>query len=459
MEPQRLTDIVAACNGQVVRGGDCLVPGVSIDSRTIRPGELYVALRGKRLDGHRFCAAAIAAGACGVMVSDAAAMPAAGAVVVVDDTLAALGRVAGWYRRLMPVRAVAVTGSNGKTTTKEMLGAVLGRRLRTLVPEGSYNNDVGVPLTVLRLDRQTEVAVFEIEMNELGGTDRLGRICAPEIGIITNVGDTHLEFMHDRAGVAEEKAELLGVLGPGGTAVLNADDHLVMDIGGRFPRLRRITFGLERAADVFGGDIQDSISGVRFRLMGRYPVRLPLPGRHNVSNALAAAAAARALELDWEDIVAGLEGFRPPPLRLAVVDLGEVVLIEDCYNSNPQSMKAALGVLAGSAPRERRLAVLGDMLELGSRSAELHEALGRDAAGAVDRLVAVGSMGEHTVRGAIAAGLAANRSWLFADSRAAAEAVFDIIRAGDRILVKGSRAIALEIVSQEIRKHYGRKAD
>jgi UDP-N-acetylmuramoyl-tripeptide--D-alanyl-D-alanine ligase len=459
VEPQKLSDIVKTAAGRLARGGDVTVPGISIDTRTLQPGELYFALRGKRLDGHQFCAQAVQAGACGVVVDDEARAGAAGAVLVVDDTTRALGRVAAWYRGLMPVRAVAITGSNGKTTTKEMLGALLGLRHKTLVPQGSYNNDVGVPLTVLRLDRSVEAAVFEIEMNELGGTDRLARICAPEVGVITNIGDTHLEFMKDRVGVAEEKAELLAVLGTGGTAVLNSDDHLVMDIGARFPQLRRLTFGVAGKADVFGSDIREAgLGGVEFRLMGRHPVRLPLPGRHNVLNALGACAAASVLGIEFEAMPAALEGFRPPPMRLRVERLDGVVLVEDCYNANPQSVRAALGVLEGAAPRQRRVAYLGDMRELGEQSAAQHEALGREMAGIVDRLAVVGPEGEHTARGALAAGLDPRRLYRFTDSRAAAEALFDIVRVGDTILVKGSRATAMEAVSQEIRTHYGRKA-
>ncbi|MFO7651564.1 MAG: UDP-N-acetylmuramoyl-tripeptide--D-alanyl-D-alanine ligase [bacterium] len=433
------------------------MPGISIDTRTIKPGELYFALRGKRLDGHEFCAQAVAAEACGVVVEDAARAGAEGVVLVVDDTTRALGRVAAWYRQQMPVRAVAITGSNGKTTTKEMLGAILGSRFRVLVPQGSYNNDVGLPLTVLRLERGIEAAVFEIEMNELGGTDRLARICAPEVGVITNIGDTHLESMKDRSGVAEEKAELLGVLGSGGVAVLNADDHLVMDIGARFSRLRRVTFGVEARSDVFGSDIEDlGLDGVGFKLLGTHPVRLPVPGRHNVLNALAACAAASVLGVGSEAMAEALGRFVPPPMRLRVERLGDVVLIEDCYNANPQSVRAALAVLVQSAPRERRVALLGDMLELGEGSAALHEALGRELGALVDRLALVGPMGEHTARGAVGAGMDPGKVRRFDDSRAAAEAVFDIIGVGDTILVKGSRATAMEAVSQEIRTHYGR---
>jgi UDP-N-acetylmuramoyl-tripeptide--D-alanyl-D-alanine ligase len=371
----------------------------------------------------------------------------------VENTTEALGRVAFRHRERMSARVVAVTGSNGKTTTKEVLAAILALKFKTLKPVGSYNNDFGVPLTVLRMTCDIEAAVFEIEVNELGGTARLARICRPEVGVVTNIGDTHLEFMRDRHGVAQEKAELLQALPEKGAAVLNADDPLVMAIGSTYAPARRVTFGLEQKAEVFATDIEDAgLVGSRFRLMGKHEVMLPIPGRHNVANCLAACAAAHAMGMWFGDMPEAIARVVPPPMRLRVVQSGAVTLIDDCYNANPQSMTAALGVLQAAAPIERRIAFLGDMLELGTESTSQHEQLGRLAAGFVSRLVLVGPEGEHAARGAAAAGLAAVTR--FATSEQARGAVFDLVRPGDTILVKGSRAMAMELVSQEILKHY-----
>ena len=453
MEPLRLSEIVAATGGRLVRGEETLVPGVSIDTRTLRPGELYVAIRGKRLDGHLFCGKAVELGAVGVVVDSEAAVPAGAVGIVVADTTEALGHIAVRHRARMSARVVAITGSNGKSTTKEILAAILALKFKTLKPEGSFNNDIGVPLTVLRMTREIEAAVFEIEMNELGGTARLARICRPETGVITNIGDTHLEFMKDRSGVAQEKAELLEALPEKGAAVLNADDPLVMAIGSVYAPPRRVTFGLEQQAEVFATDITDQgLAGSRFRLMGKHEVMLPIPGRHSVANCLAACAAAYAMGMWPGDMPEAIAGLEPLPMRLRVLRFGETTLIEDCYNANPQSVRAALDVLRQSAPADRRVAFLGDMLELGELAQGQHESLGRDVGAVVSRLALVGPLGEFTAAGAKAAGLA--QILRFETSVEAREALFDIIRPGDTILVKGSRAMAMELVSQEIVRYY-----
>jgi UDP-N-acetylmuramoyl-tripeptide--D-alanyl-D-alanine ligase len=453
MESMRLADVAAAVGGSIVGNRDTIATGVSIDSRTLRAGDAYVAIRGKRLDGHQFVTAAVRAGASAVVVESAAAAPPGVTVIFVDDTTRALGRIAAWYRGRMTVRCVAVTGSNGKTTTKEMLGAILASRYRTLRPKGSFNNDIGVPLTVLEMDRSTEAAIFEIEMNELGGTARLAAICRPEVGVITNIGDTHLEFMRDRQGVAQEKAELLQALPASGTAVLNADDELVMAIGEAHAPARRLTFGIRSRADFHATAIEDlGLDGTRFRLAGCYPVRLPLPGRHNILNCLAACAAAAAAGIETARMPAALEQFEPPPLRLRVRRVGQVTLVEDCYNANPQSMRAALDVLARSTERGRCIAFLGDMLELGGASEREHELLGRAASRVVSRLVLVGQMAGAVEQGAAAAGFDRACVWRYATSTEVSP--IDLIRPGDTILVKGSRATAMELISQEIVRHY-----
>jgi UDP-N-acetylmuramoyl-tripeptide--D-alanyl-D-alanine ligase len=456
MEPIRLNELVAATGGRLVNGRELKVTGVSVDTRTLKPGDLYVAIRGKRLDGHQFCEQAIEDGAVGVVVDSVAAVPAGKVGIVVVDTTEALGRIAFRHRERMSARVVAVTGSNGKTTTKEILADILALKFKTLKPEGSYNNDVGVPLTVLRMTKDIEAAVCEIEMNELGGTARLARICRPEVGVITNIGDTHLEFMKDRHGVAQEKAELLQVLPEKGAAVLNADDPLVMAIGSTYAPPRRITFGLEQRSEVFVTNVKDvGLAGSRFRLMGEHEVTLPIPGRHNVANCLAACAGAYAMGMWPGDMPEAIARLKPLSMRLRVTKLGDTTLIEDCYNANPQSVGAALDVLQQCGVVERRVAFLGDMLELGESANDQHEALGRRVGALVNRLVVVGPIGEHTARGATAVGLA--QIWRFETAAKAREALFDIIRPRDTILVKGSRAITMEIISQEIVRHYDRR--
>jgi len=456
MEPLKVSEIVAATGGRLVQGEDGVVTGISIDTRTLKPGDLYVAIRGKRLDGHEFIPQALERGAMGA-VRDAHAQAQAGVVVEVGNTTEALGRIAAYYRGRLEVKVVAVTGSNGKTTTKEMLAAILNTRFRTLKPESSFNNDIGVPLTVLRMDRSTEAAIFEIEMNELGGTERLARICRPEVGIITNIGDTHLEFMRDRYGVAREKGELLEVLPTNGHAVLNADDHVVVEIGDMYGHSQRVMYGVEKRAEVFADRVVDmGLEGTSFCLQGQYPVTLPMPGKHNVGNCLAACAAAYCLGIDYEEMPSALAGFAPPPMRLRVIRLKNVVLVEDCYNANPQSMWAALELLRDNGRPGHRIAFLGDMLELGAQSVYLHRTLGHEAANIVDRLVVVGPMGEFVRQGAIETRMSPESVYRFASSGEALSGLVDLVKSGDTILVKGSRAMAMELVSQEIQKLYGR---
>ncbi len=470
MERLSVSEVARVCGGVVVAGdANTIIGCISIDTRKLQPGDFYIAIKGKHRDGHQFVAEALEKGAKGVMVerlpdrvgrewNRAGAVP---VVVQVVDTRSALLALARWYRSKLAVRVVAVTGSNGKTTTKEMLAAILTERWRVVSAPASFNNDIGVPLTVLMMDKNTEVAIFEIEMNEPGGTLRLARVCQPEIGIVTNIGDTHLEFMKDRQGVAAEKAELIAALPKGGVAVVNADDPLVRElvsVGQREGEVDVVRFGLGPKADVFGTDVVDQgIAGTRFLLQGKYPVRLPVPGRHNIVNFLAAAAAARALGVPFEAMVSAIERFVPAPHRLAVRRLNGVVLIDDTFNANPQSMAAALAVLTASAPKEKRVAVLGDMLELGESSYRLHQELGYRVGESVDRLVVVGNEAMAVVRGAEAAGLASSRIRVYRSGAAVGDELFDILQLGDTILVKGSRLMALEKITERIARFYGEK--
>ncbi len=467
MEPLSVKEIAQASGGLVIAGDiKTVVKSVSIDTRTLEAGALYIALRGKRLDGHQFVSEAVAKGAIGVMIEKGQGQGFSTStcpVIEVADTKAALLALAAWYRRRFNPKVVAITGSNGKTTTKEMLAKILCSRFRVVSAPGSFNNEIGVPLTVLRIDRFTEVALFEIEMNELGGTLRLAQLCQPEVGIVTNVADTHLEFMKNRQGVAQEKRELIAALPEGGVAVVNFDDPLVMAMvksGDSRQPIAVITFGFGEGADVFAQGIKEhGITGSEFLLNGKYPVFLPVPGRHNIANFLAACAAARVLGVEFEAAINSISGFSLPPNRLAVQRLSQVVLIDDCFNANPQSVAVALKVLAASAPKERRLAILGDMLELGDSSERLHQKIGEEAGGCVDRLVVIGEKCRAVIAGAEKAGLPPSRIRQYKKTADVGEELFDIVQEGDTILVKGSRAMSLEKICEMIVRHYGEKTD
>jgi UDP-N-acetylmuramoyl-tripeptide--D-alanyl-D-alanine ligase len=459
-----IDEILTATGGELVRAGAArTVRGISIDTRTMKRGELYVAIIGKSLDGHRFVAQAVKNGAPAVVVSQAVLtrqriLAKHGAAVIrVSDTTRALGDIAAFHRRRFAPHVVGITGSNGKSTTKEMLAAILGQRLRVLKPRSSFNNDIGVPLTVLELTSDTQAAVVEMEMNILGGIRRLCEIAQPQTGIITNIGDTHLEFLRDRDGVAQEKSELIEFINGNGTAVLNADDPRVAEIGRKFPTREQVWFGVEQKADIHASRVRDQgLDGVTFRLNGAADVHLSAVGAHNVTNALAAAAGAHVAGLRLADIIAGLTAYRPLPLRLEVEQFAGLRVIADCYNANPQSMSAALAILAQTG-KGRRIAVLGDMLELGEAATEAHRTVGRQAGEVADLVLVKGQYCREVAAGARVAGLKAKAIICAPDSRDIVEKLVDTAQAGDTILVKGSRANRMEVIVRELKAHYGEK--
>jgi len=455
-----LDEVLRATGGTLVSVGHALrFPGVTPDSRRIRPDELFVAIRGDTHDGHEFLHDADARGAGAVVVE----RPLDGldlrcGVIAVRDTLAALGDLAAFHRRRRGPRVVAITGSNGKTTTKEMLGAILEHALgagRVLRTAGTQNNLVGLPLTLLRLGEPETIAVLELGMNGPGEIWRLAEIAAPDVGVITCVSPAHLERLGSIRGVAEAKSELYRRLRPSATAVVNADDPFVSAAADVFPG-RKVPFGTAGGAAVNGIAVDDrGLDGVDFRLVveGREtPVRLAVPGRHNVTNALAAAATAHALGIGVDAVRAGLESFQPPGMRMEVTQLPTgVTVLNDAYNANPASMAAALRTLAASRGR-RRVAVLGEMRELGAEAGPAHRELGRTAAqAALDRLFLLGAHAGDVRAGAEAGGLPADRITVATSHDELAAALRAFCRSGDLVLLKGSRGAAME----EVLRHLG----
>jgi UDP-N-acetylmuramoyl-tripeptide--D-alanyl-D-alanine ligase len=459
-----IREVLEATQGELLRAGARKeASGISIDTRTMKRGELYIAIIGKSLDGHKFVAQAVKAGAAGVVVSMEVAVPPRTlakrgvSVIRVEDTTRALGDIAAFHRKRFNPTVIAVTGSNGKSTVKEMLAQILSTRFEVLKPRSSFNNDIGVPLTVLELSPETQAGVIEMEMNILGGIRRLCEIAQPQIGIVTNIGDTHLEFLLDRAGVAQEKSELIEYINGNGTAVLNADDPLVMDIGRRFPTRDTVTFGVKYKADIFASRIEDiGLEGVAFRLNGKLSVRLAIPGVHNVANALAAAGAATAVGMRAAEIVAGLESFKPLPLRLEIEHFAGITLIADCYNANPQSMAVALDILARTG-KGRRIAVLGEMLELGTAAPDAHREVGRQAAKAANLVLALGEHCREIAEGARSAGMRPKSVLCFEGIKGLAQKLVDTAQSGDTILAKGSRANRMETIVRELKDRYGKK--
>jgi UDP-N-acetylmuramoyl-tripeptide--D-alanyl-D-alanine ligase len=446
-----IADVVAATGGRLLLPPDARAPaavtGVTTDSRSARPGDAFVALRGPRTDGHRFVADAMARGAALAVVSDAAA--AVGPALLVADTLRALGVLAALYRRTLPTTVVGITGSVGKTTTVGMCAQVLGERFVTARSAESWNAEIGVALTLLGLEPSHQVAVIEMAMRGLGQIRDLVEMARPRIGAVTTIGETHLELLGSRERIAAAKAELVEGLPADGVAIVNADEDASARLV-RGARCRVVRFGTVPDADVRATEISSSAAGCRFTLhldRETAPARLPLVGLHQVRNALVAAAVGRALGLSLDEIVTGLARARGAKMRQEIVTADDVIIIDDSYNASPQSMAAAFDVLRQVGGARRRILALGEMRELGPASPAFHRHIGAQAAAlAPALLVAVGEGARAYLDGAVAAGLPSGAAVWVASAQEAIPIVRGAIRSGDAVLVKGSRAVEMEHV-------------
>ena len=455
-------DLVRLTGGRLLVRSERPIRGAAVDSRLVQPGELFVALPGERTDGHAFAGQAIAAGAAALIVTrpigDADALGDV-TVVRVADPLAALWAVAtGWRRRFEPL-VVGVTGSIAKTSTKEAVASVLATRFRTLRNEGNLNNEIGLPLTLMRLGPEHEAAVLEMGMYVGGEIADLARMAQPRIGVITAVQPVHLARIGSLEAIEAAKGELLEALPPDGRAILNADDPIVRRMGHR-SAARSLTYGFAADADV-GADAVASagLEGMRFILRAegaRRPVSIPTLGRLSVHNALAAAAVGLVAGLSLDEIATGLETGWSAAHRVQLVPLGGVTLVDDTYNASPRSVVAALDLLAGLPGR--RGAVLGEMLELGEAADEGHRAVGEAAARTVDWLLVVGDGAAGIAEGAQAAGLAPARIVRVRDVESALEAIPPRLRDGDVVLVKASRGIGLERLVEGLQDAVARAA-
>ncbi|MHC1696574.1 MAG: UDP-N-acetylmuramoyl-tripeptide--D-alanyl-D-alanine ligase [Geobacteraceae bacterium] len=455
-----VSEIAAAVGGTLFGVADACVLGVSTDSRSVEPGELFVPLRGERFDGHQFIDGALARGVRVILAEQGScqpgSLPPGASFISVADTLRALGDLAAFHRKRFSLPVVAITGSNGKTTTKEMLAAILACRGKGLKTAGNLNNLIGLPRMVFQLSESHQWAVLEMGMSELGEIDRLAEIACPEVGVITNVAPAHLLSMGSVAAVSAAKGELFRRLCPGSSAVFNADDPLVAGLPTP-SGVRRISFGLAEA-DVRAEKIEAlGRAGQAFVLTlpsAKIAVTMKVFGRHNVQNALAAAAAAHLLGIGPDEIRKGLESFSPVEKRFSPEELNGILLIDDSYNANPASMRAALTTLAGLKGAGRGIAVLGDMLELGESSPAAHEEIGRLAAQCVERLYLLGDLAESVARGAAAGGLSAASVVCARNHAEILDDLTNSMRPGDCILVKGSRGMRMETVAEGLRNMF-----
>jgi UDP-N-acetylmuramoyl-tripeptide--D-alanyl-D-alanine ligase len=455
MEPLSLAQIAAFAGGSIASGNaEKMVSRVSTDSRTLQAGDLFVPLRGENFDGHKFIQQAAERGAAGAMVEESWSgnAPENFALIRVADTLVGYQTLAANYRASLPLKVVAITGSNGKTSTKDFVAATLARKFRVTKTEGNFNNHVGLPQTMLAANRADEIAVWEIGMNHPGEIAALAKLAAPDVAIITNVGVAHIEFMGSREAIAQEKGALAEAVASNGTLILNADDGFSESIAKR-TGAKIVLAGIDNGS-VRATDITQHSTGSEFTILEgahRCRAQLPVPGIHMVQNAMLAVAAGRVFGLSLEECAVGLASTPLTKARLQIREIAGIQFIDDSYNANPDSMKAALRTLVELDSDGRRIAVLGEMGELGAESERGHRDVGEEAAALrIDELIAVGPIGAAIARAAEKAGLEKSRA---VDSpREAAELLEKNTEPGDLVLIKGSRSARMERVLEEFSK-------
>ena len=464
MKNMTLTNIARACNGRLLYPAEnsrketehAEAAGVVIDSRKAGENFIFVATKGERVDGHQFIPDVFAKGALGVVCEkEPESLP--GPCIVVEDSFEALKQIGEFYRQQLPVKVVGITGSVGKTSTKEFVAAVLSIKYKVHKTLGNYNNEVGVPLTVLSMPEDTEVAVLEMGINHFGEMHNLSRIARPDICIMTNIGQCHLEFLGSREGILKAKSEMFDFMKEDGSVCINGDDDMlasIKEVKGKKP----VTFGLSEQCRVYAADIKGKgLFGSEAVIHGNgesFAVQIPLPGEHMVYNALAAAAAGQLLGLTPEEIRDGIAAVESVSGRSHIVKLPDKVLIDDCYNANPVSMEAAIDLLLQADGR--RVAVMGDMFELGEQEKEMHARVGKYAADkGVECIICAGKLARCIYEGAREAagerkdGPAAE-IFYFEDRESLLEGINQILKPGDTILIKASHGMGFEKVVEQL---------
>ncbi|HEY7086455.1 MAG TPA: UDP-N-acetylmuramoyl-tripeptide--D-alanyl-D-alanine ligase [Tepidisphaeraceae bacterium] len=428
------------------------ISAVCIDTRRMEPGCLFVAINGERFNAHEFLPDAAKGGAVAAIIQQEPEQKLPNLYLIeVKDTRAALGKLATYVRLHMRSKVIGVAGSNGKTSTKYLIDSILSSKLRGSMSPKSFNNDIGVPMTIFPADPTQDYLVLEMGTNHPGEIKVLTEMARPDIAVITNCGAEHLEFLGDLMGVRQENASLIHGMNAKSLLVVNGDDPELLAALAPF-KGKRLTFGFEAKNDLFATDVRCDETGTRFMLNGRLEVFVPMLGRHTAANSLAAIAVGRAMRIQEMDIIAALAEAKGPDMRLQLQELaGEISLLNDAYNANPNSMRAALETTATLTPRGRRVAVLGDMRELGKSSERYHKEIGEFAAKCrLDLLGCVGQEAEFIAESAERAGMPTGAIVRFKDAAAAADQVPRWLREGDLVLLKASRSIHLELVAQAV---------
>ena len=429
--------------GDVVQGADIAVDSVVIDSREVKGDSVFFAIKGDRFDGHEFVSQALGRARGAVVSQLPESVPAEKGIVRVADTTIALQNLARSIRERHPFTLIAITGSAGKTTTKEMIATLAASERRTFKSWGNFNNLIGCPLCVDNTPDDAEVVVSEMGMNHKGEIAQLAGLLHPDVGVYTNIGPVHIEFFGTIEKIAEAKRELLENVVPGGTIILNADNPYVMDISRGFEG-RKVTYGIEHEADFRGMNIRErGLFGTAFEVDG-HAFELSLPGRHNLENLLAAIATARAIGISWEGIERGVRELKPASHRGIILEAAGATIYDDTYNSNPYALSRALALMEQAGVSGRRIAVIGDMLELGDRELDYHRDAGRAIPKSIDVVIGVGKRSRALLEGAAEAGFGNPSLHHFDDAPVAGEFLKTFIRPGDLVLIKASRGIGLD---------------
>lgn len=458
MKNMTLDNMAKACGGRLIGGDkDHEIAGAVTDSRLIEKDFLFFAIRGERVDGHRFIPQVMEKGAACAVCEE---MPvpeegkAAGACILVDSVEKAMQDMAAYYRSGLSLPVVGITGSVGKTSTKEFIASVLEEKYHVLKTQGNYNNEIGVPLTLFRIRQEHEAAVVEMGINHFGEMHRLSRMAAPDIVVMTNIGDCHLEALGSREGILRAKSEIFDFMKPDGRIVINGDDDMLSTIK-EVKGITPVTFGKKSNNTYYASDIRQNGlfgTGVRIHMpSGSFYAEIPLPGEHMVYNALAAAAVGEALGLSPEEIAAGIAAVKPTSGRSNLIRCADKVVIDDCYNANPVSMCAALDLLAQADTR--KVAVLGDMFELGENAEKLHGDVGRYAARlGIDVIICAGEISARMAKEAKEVNTGRSEIYYFPEKEALLEKMQELVKPGDTILVKASHGMGFAEVVEKLNK-------
>ena len=444
-----ISEIIEATGGQLVSGkAEVIVTGISTDSRRINEGCLFIPLTGERFNGHDYINKALEEGAAAVLTQQDESGAEGCSFIRVMDTSKALRDLAAWYRKKFSIPFVGITGSVGKTSTKDMIACVVGSKLNVLKTEGNLNNEIGVPLTIFNLDETHEAAILEMGMSGAGEIGRLTAIIKPDVAVITNIGISHIEKLGSRQNILKAKLEILEALNPDGPVVLNGDDALLAGMKD-FLKFRTVLYGMDEGVDYRACNINShGESGTFFdiTLGGReYNIHIPVPGAHNVHNALAAVAVGCELGIPMKDIIKGIAGFSPSKMRMDILSFNGMKIINDVYNASPNSMEAGINVLSEIGLENRKIAVLGDMLELGEWAEKAHFDVGKySSVAGIDQIIAVGSNARFIADGALSAGHSEEMVRYFQSNTEALDYLQKNLGPGDVILVKGSRGMKME---------------